>query len=108
MKFSGVESGVDIERRIASVYQSCRSPEEIAKAFDALQSQLTDQIQVRMDGTRQTLLENFDEEVTERLRVHRDKTLESLSDRERWLLNLTRTELKEEAEFASDQPRFLV
>ncbi len=102
-----LESGVDIERRIASVYQSCRSPEEIAKAFDALQSQLTDQIQVRMDGTRQTLLENFDEEVTERLRVHRDKTLESLSDRERWLLNLTRTELKEEAEFASDQPRFL-
>ena len=101
-----LESGVDIERRIAQVYQNCRTPEEIAQAFDELQSQLTDQIQTRMAGTRQTLLENFDEEVTERLRVHRDKTLESLSERERWLLSLTRTELNGEATFDSQQPRF--
>ena len=101
-----LESGVDIERRIASVYQKCRTPEEIAKAFDELQSQLTDQIQSRLAGTRQTLLENFDEEVTERLRVHRDKTLESLSDRERWLLALTRTELNGDATFDAHQPRF--
>jgi len=101
-----LESGVDIERRIASVYQECRTPEEIVKAFDELQMQLNEQIQIRMDGTRQTLLENFDEEVAERLRVHRDKTLESLSDRERWLLALTRTELGTSAEFDSHEPRF--
>ena len=101
-----LESGVDIERRIANVYQKCRTPEEIAQAFDELQSQLTEQIQTRMAGTRQTLLENFDEEVTERLRVHRDKTLESLSERERWLLSLTRTELNGEATFDAQQPRF--
>jgi hypothetical protein len=101
-----LESGVDIERRIASVYQKCRTPDEIAKAFDELQSQLTDQIDSRLAGTRQTLLENFDEEVTERLRVHRDKTLESLSERERWLLALTRTELNGEATFDPHQPRF--
>ena len=101
-----LESGVDIERRIANVYQQCRTSEEIAKAFDELQSQLTDTIQSRMAGTRQTLLENFDEEVTERLRVHRDKTLESLSDRERWLLALTRTELNGDAAFDPEQPRF--
>ncbi|MBX3421797.1 MAG: DEAD/DEAH box helicase family protein [Pirellulaceae bacterium] len=101
-----LESGVDIERRIANVYQKCRTPEEIAQAFDELQSQLTDQIQTRMAGTRQTLLENFDEEVTERLRVHRDRTLESLSERERWLLNLTKAELDGEAEFFENEPRF--
>jgi len=101
-----LESGVDIERRIASVYQKCRTPEEIVKAFDELQMQLNEQIQIRMDGTRQTLLENFDEEVAERLRVHRDKTLESLSDRERWLLALTRSELQGDAAFDNDQPRF--
>ncbi len=101
-----LESGVDIERRIANVYQKCRTPEEISQAFDELQSQLTEQIQTRMAGTRQTLLENFDEEVTERLRVHRDKTLESLSERERWLLSLTRSELNGEATFDAQQPRF--
>ena len=48
----------------------------------------------------------FDEEVTTRLKVHRDRTLESLSDRERWLLNVTRTELNTEAVFDASEPRF--
>ena len=101
-----LESGVDIERRIAQVYQSCRTPEEIKAAFDKLQEDLDQQIQARMASTRQSLLENFDEDVTERLRVHRDKTLESLSQRERWLLELTRHELNGQAAFDPRQPRF--
>ena len=101
-----LESGVDIERRIAAVYQTCRNPAQIAAAFDQLQSELDDQIQVRMDDTRQVLLDNFDEEVAARLRVHRDKTLESLGQRERWLLNLTRSELNGDATFESNEPRF--
>lgn len=101
-----LESGVDIERRIAAVYQTCRTPEQIAVAFDQLQSELDGEIQTRLEDTRQVLLENFDEEVTTRLRVHRDRTLESLSDRERWLLNLTRTELNGDATFDATEPRF--
>lgn len=101
-----LESGVDIERRIAQVYQTCRTPEQIAAAFDQLQSDLDDQIQSRMEDTREVLLENFDEDVAARLKVHRDKTLESLSEREQWLLNLTRTELNGEATFESSEPRF--
>jgi superfamily II DNA or RNA helicase len=101
-----LESGVDIERRIAAVYRTCRSPEEIARAFDELQGELDEQIKVRMASTRQNLLENFDQEVNDRLRIHKDKTLESLSDRERWLLALTRIELNGDAHFDSDRPRF--
>lgn len=101
-----LESGVDIERRIALVYQTCRTPEQIAQAFDQLQSDLDDQIQTRMEDTREVLLENFDEDVAARLKVHRDKTLESLSEREQWLLNLTRSELNGEASFEQAEPRF--
>lgn len=101
-----LESGVDIERRIAAVYQTCRNPAQIAAAFDRLQAELDEQIQVRMDDTRQVLLENFDEEVAARLKVHRDKTLESLGERERWLLNLTRSELNGDATFDPNEPRF--
>ena len=97
---------MDIERRIAQVYQSCRTPDEIAAAFDALQAELDTEIQSRMAETRRTLLENFDEEVGERLRIHRDRTLESLSERERWLMNLTRAELKGQTEFDPERPRF--
>ena len=58
-----LESGVDIERRIALVYQTCRNTEEIKTAFDKLQSELDEQIQARMAQTRVVLLENFDDEV---------------------------------------------
>ncbi len=101
-----LESGVDIERRIAQVYQTCRSADEIKTAFDRLQVELEEQIQARMAQTRRTLLENFDEDVSARLRVHRDRTLESLGERERWLLELTRTELGGHAKFDENRPRF--
>jgi len=101
-----IESGVDIERRIAQVYQECRDLEEIATAFDALQRELEEQIQTRLEATRRSLLEHFDEDVGERLRVHKDKTLESLNERERWLLDLTRTELDGQARFEAGEPRF--
>jgi predicted Zn-ribbon and HTH transcriptional regulator len=52
---------VDIEKRIAAVYRSCRTPEEIRAAFALLRSELEDQIQAR--------LEHVDDEVRARLRV---------------------------------------
>lgn len=101
-----LESGVDLERRIAQVYQQCRTPEEITNAFDLLQRELDERIQARMASTRQLLLDNVDEEVTDRLRVHRDKTLTSLSERERWLWELTRAETEGVASFDTNAPRF--
>ena len=40
-----IESGVDFEKRIASIYQSCRSEEEINTAFDTLQREIDQNIQ---------------------------------------------------------------
>jgi len=51
-------------------------------------------------------MENFDEDVRSRLKFSRDKTIECLSQREQWLLALTRVELDGEAEFDPDMPRF--
>ncbi|MFA4943866.1 MAG: SNF2-related protein [Lentisphaeria bacterium] len=102
-----LESGVDIERRIAEVYQTCRTNAEIQAAFDALQADLDAKIQARLAATRQALMENFDEDVRSRLKVSREKTLECLSQRERWLLDLTRVELDGQAQFDPQLPRFL-
>ncbi len=88
-----LESGVDFERRIASIYQSCRTPEEIDRAFDALQADLSQQIQAQLLTTRAQLLENFDEEVHERLRVHQRDTQTHLDRLSRALWALTRHEL---------------
>lgn len=100
-----IESGMDIEKRIAQVYQGCRTAEEIQEAFDRLQAELDETISAAMAETRQTLLENFDEEVHTRFQVHRDQALSALSQRSQWLLSLTREELPA-ARFEPDQPRF--
>ncbi len=101
-----IESGVDIERRIAEVYQTCRDDGAIKAAFDRLQADLDEQIKKQMATTRQALLENFDQDVAERLRINKDKTRDRLNDRERWLLDLTKIELNGNATFDTEQPRF--
>jgi len=101
-----LESGVDLEKRIAAVYQTCRTTSEIEAAFNELQAQLEESIQTRLEQTRRTLLENFDQEVHERLRIQREKTSTSLDERQKWLLNLTRFELGSEAVFDNGDYRF--
>jgi hypothetical protein len=62
-----IESGVDFEKLIAGIYQRCRKPDEIQTAFDQLQLDLGLQIDESMTRTRRQLLENFDDEVREKI-----------------------------------------
>lgn len=64
-----LESGVDFEKRILAIYQQCRTADQIETAFRQLQQELDEQIQGRIEQTRQTLLEHFDEDVHARLRL---------------------------------------
>ena len=64
-----IESGVDFEKRILAIYQECRTPEEIDAAFRTLQAEMDEQIRTRLDDTRLTLFEHFDEDVHQRLRL---------------------------------------
>ncbi len=101
-----IESGVDLEKRIAQVYQECRTTDEIQAAFDRLQAELDTQIDARMADTRRNLLENFDYEVHERLRIYKDQASTALSDRQRWLAGLSRQELGAAATFFDGRNRF--
>jgi superfamily II DNA or RNA helicase/t-SNARE complex subunit (syntaxin) len=96
-----IESGVDFERRIATIYQQCRKPEEIRAAFDALQTELSLEINDAMTQTRRKLLENFDDEVRERLKTSQQTTQKSLNRVEAMLMRLTNHELRDCANFES-------
>ena len=97
-----IESGVDFEKRIAGIYQRCRKPEEIQAAFDQLQLELSLEIDESMTRTRQQLLENFDDEVREKLRVRDADSKAYLNHFERLLMQLTQHELNSHAEFLTD------
>jgi hypothetical protein len=101
-----VASGVDLEARIADIYQQCRTAEEIRERFDALQRELEDEIAERMDSTRRRLLENFDTEVHERLKLFKDGARRVLDERQRGLLAIARHLLRDEATFVDDHRFF--
>lgn len=101
-----IENGVDFEKRIARIYQECRTPEEIQTSFDELQHELESQIVDEMNQTRQKLLENFDEEVHEKLRISLDESSEYRSKYEQWLWQLTRYYLNGFADFSEKEYSF--
>ena len=97
-----IGSGVDFERRIADIYQNCREPAAIKASFEQLQLDLSGEISEAMVKTRQILLENFDEEVQDKLRVRAEDSRAARSKYERMLMDLTRAELAECATFDDD------
>lgn len=101
-----IENGVDFEKRIARIYQDCRTPEEIQSSFDELQHELESQIADEMNQTRQKLLENFDEEVHEKLRISLDESTEYRSKYEQWLWQITRYYLNDFADFSEKEYSF--
>jgi hypothetical protein len=103
-----IESGVDLEKRIVDIYQTCRTEQQIEFEFDALQREMEGEIDDRMRQTRQKLLENFDEEVHEKLRVNLRQSSEVLDRYESWLWQITRHTLASDAEFDDDHHGFVL
>ncbi len=94
-----IGSGVDFERRIADIYQNCRDPEEIKACFEQLQRELSGEINEAMVKTRQLLLDNFDEEVQEKLRLRAEDSRAARNKYQAMLMDITRAELGDCAHF---------
>jgi len=97
-----IGSGVDFEKRISAIYQQCREPEQIKESFDALQLELRFEINEAMTTTRKKLLEHFDDEVREKLKIREEDSKAILGQFERHLMRLTRHELNGHAESELD------
>jgi superfamily II DNA/RNA helicase len=78
-----IESGVDFEKRIIGIYQRCRTPQQISFEFDQLQQELESEIGEKRTEAREQLLNNFDQEVIERVRI---ASANSLNRFEAWLI----------------------
>lgn len=89
-----IESGVDIEKRIAELYQTCRTSEQIQEAFQQLRRELDADIQETIRQTKATIFEHLDEEVIALLKIQESNTRESLNRREELLLAFLQRELK--------------
>jgi len=80
-----VESGVDFEKRIAAIYQKCRTQQQIQFEFDQLQQELDTEITAGQHDAREKLLDNFDQEVVEKVRIQSTGLLDRFNER-LWIL----------------------
>ena len=101
-----IESGVDFEKRIAAIYQSCRTEDEINSAFDALQKEMDEPIQEGMRGAKEKLLENFDTDVHEKLKINLRESKAYLETYEKWLWDISLYFLGDNAVYAADDYSF--
>jgi superfamily II DNA/RNA helicase len=84
-----IESGVDFEKRVLKIYQTCRTPDQIETAFNQLQQELKESIDSRLADTEKKLLDHFDEDVHQRLKMELAEAhlrLDKLA-RQFWLLS---------------------
>ena len=100
-----VESGVDFEKRIAAIYQKCRMSEQIQFEFDLLQGELEAQIVEGQRHAREKFLDNFDQEVVEKVRIQSQDVLDRFNER---LWRLTRYLLRKHARFEDRDFSFIL
>lgn len=104
----GQADSLDIESRIWEIYQKCRSEEEINQAFEQLQSEMQEQIDERMTEVRSQVLENFDINVQEHLRMTKDSTGTFLNRYEHIFWQLTKYILSKDAVFDDENHTFIL
>ena len=101
-----IESGVDFEKRILEIHQKCRTNDEVESAFNQLQKEMSPNIQENMKLAKKKLIENFDEEVTEKLRVNHKFEKDYLDKYQKMLWELSRYSLGKSAQFFEDSYNF--
>lgn len=103
-----IEEGVDFEKRIGEIFQKCRTTEEINTAFDELQAEYSDEIDKTFKDTKKKLLENFDAEVHEKLRMNLKKGREYLTKQEHWLWSITKDYVGQHGAFNDERLDFRI
>ena len=99
----GIGSGVDFEKRVLDMYRNCRTEKEIEKSFKALQTELFDIIEQKVEDTQKAVIQNFDEEVQRKLKLRQDILARTLGKYDRKLANFVRLEFDKQARFIDDR-----
>ncbi|MFM7468142.1 MAG: SNF2-related protein [Vampirovibrionales bacterium] len=101
-----IKSGIDFEKQVTHIFETCRTSEAIAEAFDLLQKDLEASIKSRMQQTQDILLQHFDEEVHAKLALRLDETKAQLDRISKLFWKVTEIILKNHAHFHQDTLTF--
>lgn len=95
-----IENGFDFERNIADIIiRSVRTPDQIDRDFDKIQDQYSERINRQKRTTKQRLIDNFDSEVHEKLRIAKDQYDYYMNRDQEWLWLISQHILADYATF---------
>ena len=98
---------LDFEKRVAQIFATCRTPQEIDYAFDQLQADLEEAISARMAQTEATMHDALDQDVIERLKLSRTEIDQRLDKASRWFWRSSQFVLRPYADrFDAEKRRF--
>ncbi len=101
-------SGIDFEKRVLEIYQTCREPEAIQLAFDDLQRDLEEQINERFIETRHLVMEHYDDDVRNKLRLRNEQLNAQLSEIDAGIREIVTIYLRDHLEATEDENVFIV
>lgn len=101
-----IESGIDFEKRIHQIYDNCRTSDEIKTAFDELQKELESQIQANLERAGSQILDYFDEDVQEKLKLQLSQSQTLLDKTSRYFWWATKFALNDDAHFDEQNRQF--
>ena len=90
-----IESGTDIEKEILNIYLTCRNEDEISKKFDELLIENKEQRDTKFAEAKEILLNQFDEEVRNKLKALDDEIKRTISKTEELIQNIVLSHLPE-------------
>lgn len=74
----GLGTGLDFEKKILNIYRKCRTEKQIENSFKQLQLELSFIIQEKIEDAQRKVIQHFDAEVRQKLRVRQNELKESL------------------------------
>ena len=97
-----IESGIDFERQISDILNTCRTDAEISQRFKELQEKFKDEIATEHQAARARIFDGLDPHVQDRFKKYSEQAKEAFNSFERMFMGLTRYELRDEAEFEDE------
>jgi ERCC4-related helicase len=101
-------SGIDFEKKVLEIYQTCREPEAIQLAFDNLQKELEGKINDRFIQTRHLVMEHYDDDVRKKLKLRNDQLTTQLSEIDTGIKKIIQTKLSNCLEETDDENIYLI
>lgn len=97
-----IENGLDFERMISDILNSCRTDDEISKRFEELQEQFKEEITTEQHAARTKIFDGLDPHVQDRFQRYSEQAEEAFNSFERMFMGLTRYELRNLADFEDE------